>query len=88
MARELLVETRIKQGTTASDAYGAAANMALGEITSRWSKYGPPGPDVHVRNVHLQDLEGNLVGFRLYLVWAEPFHFGPPEVEVLGVEKD
>jgi hypothetical protein len=83
MARELLAEARIKDGATPNDAYAAAANVALGEITAKWNKgHGPPGEDTHVRNVHLKDDEGKLLGFRLYLVWNEPLLYGKPEVEV------
>jgi len=84
MARELLSESRILEGATPDAAYGAVANEAIGHITERWNKgHGAPGEETHVRNVHLNDGEGNLVGFRLYLVWNEPTRYGKPEVEVL-----
>ena len=84
MARELLVETRILGKATPADAYGSAANVALGYITQRWNDgHGAPGEDTHVRNVHLQDADKNHVGFRLYLVWNEPIAYGDAEIEVV-----
>ena len=84
MARELLSESRIPTGVSPDTAYGAAANKALGHITERWNQgYGPPGDATHVRNVHVHDGEGNLVGFRLYLVWNETQRYGKAEIETL-----
>lgn len=82
MARELIAESRITKNP--NDAYAAAANVALGEIMTRWtSGLGPPSLDARVENIHVHNPKGKLIGFRLYLVGNEPMVFGKTPVEVV-----
>lgn len=84
MARELLAEAWITEDMLGpNDAYAKAQNDALGEIVHRWSSGISAAPGTRVENVHLKDTEGNLLGFRLYLVVGEPPRFGPAPVEVV-----
>ena len=84
MTRELLAEARMDDGDTPQDAHGAAANVVIGELVERWKNgVQPPGMDAHVENVHLKDKDGNLLGFRFYLVADEPVILGRQPTEIL-----
>ena len=84
MARDLLSESRKQDPDHDSSAvYAVAANVALGEIMERWSAGLTVSKDARVENVHVHDGEGNLIGFRLYLVSNEPMVFGTARIEVL-----
>jgi len=84
MPKELIAESRLRtEQDTLANAYGAGANVVIGELTGRWSKgFGPPHDDVRIQNVHVHDKDGNHIGFRFYLVWNEPLVMGPTKVEV------
>lgn len=84
MARELLCEERIRPtDTTPNDAYARAQNSAIHDIVQRWAGGISCGIEPRVENVHLKTADGDLVGFRLYLVVDEPLVLGPNKVEVV-----
>ena len=84
MARELLLESRRQSPSQdLSLVYAEAMNLVVGEIMARWSGGLSASAGSFVENVHLHDRQGNIVGFRFYLVVNEPRPLGKPRVEIL-----
>jgi hypothetical protein len=82
--REVLAEVRKKTGQEQpNDVYAAGANIVIGELMERMSNGVTAPRGSFVENVHLKTEDGELVGFRFYLVTGEARSLGPTRSEVV-----
>jgi len=64
--------------------YNTAMSTAAAEVIERWKAgHAPPNPDGRlVVTKVLRETGGPVIGFNVYLEWAEPHVLGPMRIEV------
>lgn len=76
--RDTLAKVRLREGQPSTDemllkTYNTAMSTAAAELLEWWAAgRAAPVPDGHLEVAKAVDASGTVVGFNVYLVWAEP----------------